>query len=183
MKKACERLKAGCGGVGGDGGVGGGVTAGVPNADATCIGIFGISINDGSGGHCSSTLFSFALGLGPGTTATAGGNLNAAIAVGTNVEAVAGDGILDSLNLALNFGNATDGATSTVTAGGGMLPDNFNLAANLGGNANTGGGIGFSDMNISAGDGFWNVALNVGGNRNTIRAADGFLNFATNVGG
>ena len=55
---------------------------GVPNADATCLGIFGISINDGSGGHCSSSLFSFALGLGPGTSATARGNLNAAIAVG-----------------------------------------------------------------------------------------------------
>ena len=41
--------------------------AGVPKADATCLGIFGISINDGSGGHCSSSLFSFALGLGPGT--------------------------------------------------------------------------------------------------------------------
>ena len=115
--------------------------AGVPNADATCLGIFGISINDGSGGHCSSSLFSFALGLGPGTSATALGNLNAAIAVGTNVEAIAGNGVLDSLNLALNFGNATDGATSTVTAGDGtigtqLLPDNFNLAANLGGNAN-----------------------------------------------
>ena len=103
--------------------------------------------------------------------------------MGTNVEAIAGNGVLDSLNLALNFGNATEGATSTVTAGAGtMLPDNFNLAANLGGNANTGGGAGFSDMNIFAGDGYLNVALNVSGNRNTIRAGEGFLNFATNVG-
>ncbi len=155
---------------------------GVPTADATCLGIFGISINLGDGGHCSSSLFGFALGLGPDTFATADGFFNAAIAVGSNVTAEAGTGgPLDFLNLAANFGNATDGATSTVTAGGG----GFNLAANLGGNANLSGLAGQEaiDMEVSAGDGFGNVALNVIGNRNTIRAGDGFLNFATNVGG
>ena len=45
----------------------------MPEVDATCVGILGISINDGSGGHCSASFFSFALGLGPGTSATAEG--------------------------------------------------------------------------------------------------------------
>ena len=162
---------------------------GVPNADATCLGIFGISINDGSGGHCSSNLFSFALGLGDGTSATAGGFLNAAIAVGSgDVNAIAGDGPLDSLNLALNLGNATDGATSTVSVGSGtdLLPSNFNLAANLGGNANDqGDGSGPQDMDISVGGGYLNVALNVIGNRNTVSAGGrgNFLSFAVNAGG
>ena len=60
---------------------------GPPTADATCLGIFGISINLGGGGHCSSSLFGFALGLGPGTTATADGLFTAAIATGTDTEA------------------------------------------------------------------------------------------------
>jgi hypothetical protein len=154
---------------------------GVPTSNATCLGIFGISINDGSGGHCSASLFGFALGLGPSTSATANeGFFNAAIAVGTNTIAIAGTGGLDFLNLAFNSGQATDGATSTVTAGGG----GFNLAANVFGNANTGGGPGFSDLDVSAGNGFGNVALNaIGSNRNTIRAGDGSLDFAVNLGG
>ncbi len=156
---------------------------GVPNADATCIGISGFNIGDG----CNSTLGNFALVLGTGTATTAG-FLNAAIAVGNNVNAIAGGGTLDSLNLALNFGNANDGASSTVTAGrsaGSLLPSNFNLAANLGGNAGLSGVSGQDpiDMDIFAGDGFLNVALNVIGNRNTVRANDGSLNFAINAGG
>ena len=153
---------------------------GPPNAEATCLGIFGISINLGDGGHCSSSLFGFALGLGPNTVATGDGFFNAAIAVGSNVTALAGTGgPLDFLNLALNAGEATDGATSTVSAGGG----GFNLAANLGGSSNTGGGTGFLNTDISAGNGFGNVALNVVGNRNTVSAGGGVLDFATNVGG
>jgi hypothetical protein len=143
------------------------------------LGILGISINLGDGGHCSSSLFGFALGLGPNTVATGDGFLDAAIAVGSNVTALAGTGgPLDFLNLAINAGNATDGATSTVSAGGG----GFNLAANLGGSANTGGGTGFLNTDISAGDGSGNVALNIVGNRNTVSAGGGFLDFATNVG-
>ena len=38
-------------------------------------------------------------------------------------------------------------------------------------------------MDIFAGDGFGNVALNFNGNRNRITAEGGFLNIATNVGG
>jgi hypothetical protein len=156
---------------------------GIPTANATCLGIFGISINLGDGGHCSSNLTAFSLGIGPNTFATANaGFFNAAIAIGNNISATAGTGGLDFLNLAFNSGNATDGATSTVTAGGG----GFNLAANIGGNANFSGAQGTEpvDMNISA-DGFGNVALNVIGNRNTVSAGGGgaFLNFAINVGG
>ena len=60
---------------------------GIPTASATCLGIFGISINDGSGGHCSSDLTTFSLGLGPGTSATAEGFFTAAIATGADTEA------------------------------------------------------------------------------------------------
>jgi hypothetical protein len=161
--------------------------AGVPNADATCVGISGININFGASGECNSTFGNFALVLGTGT-ATTGGSLNAAIAVGTNVDAIAGTGLLDSLNLAANFGNATDGASSTVTVGGtALLPSNFNLAANLGGNAGLSGAAGVPpvDMDVSVGDGFLNVALNVVSNRSTVSAGGdgGFLNFAINSGG
>ena len=38
-------------------------------------------------------------------------------------------------------------------------------------------------MDIFAGGGYLNVALNVIGNRNTVHAEDGFLNFAVNAGG
>ncbi len=72
-------------------GVASGVVAaslgGIGTASGTCIGIIGISINDGSGGHCSSSLTTFALGLGPGTTAIANqGFFNAAIAIGTDTD-------------------------------------------------------------------------------------------------
>jgi hypothetical protein len=151
---------------------------GIGTASGTCIGLSGINIGAG----CTTTFGNFALGLGEDTVATAtNGFINGAIAIGTNINAIAGTGPLDFFNFALNGGNATDGASSTVSAGGG----GFNLAANLGGNANLSGlsGQEAQDMEISAGDGFGNVALNVVGNRNRIRAEDGFLNFAGNVGG
>ena len=161
--------------------------AGVPNADATCVGI-AASI---------SILGRLASATAPSVTsrwcwAPDHGDhrwsLNAAIAVGTNVNAIAGTGALDSFNLAANFGNATDGASSTVTVGGtDLLPSNFNLAANLGGNAGLSGAAGVPpvNMDVSVADGFLNVALNVIGNRNTVSAGvgGGFLSFAVNVGG
>jgi hypothetical protein len=151
---------------------------GVPNADATCLGILGISINLGDGGHCSSNLTTFSLGIGPDTFAIANeGFFNAAIAIGNNITATAGTGGLDFLNLAFNSGQAEDSATSTVIAGGG----GFNLAANLGGNANASGGS-VVDMDIFAGNGFGNAAVNLFANRNRVHAEDGFLNIATTVG-
>jgi hypothetical protein len=151
---------------------------GIGTASGTCIGLSGIDIGDG----CETTFGNFALGLGDETVATAtNGFINGAIAIGTNLEAIAGSEPLDFFNFAFNSGQATDDATSTVTAGGG----GFNLAANIAGDANAGagGGVGPQDMDISAGDGFGNVALNFNGNRNRITAGDGFLNIATNVGG
>ena len=88
---------------------------GIGTASGTCIGISGIDIGDG----CTTTFGNYALGLGDGTVATAtNGFINGAIAIGTNINAIAGTRPLDFLNFAFNSGNATDGATSTVTAGG-----------------------------------------------------------------
>ncbi len=162
-------------------GVASGVVAaslgGVGTASGTCIGLSGIDIGDG----CETTFGNFALGLGDETVATAtNGFINGAIAIGTNIEAIAGTGPLDFFNFAFNSGNATDGATSTVTAGDGpgllpLLPSGFNLAANIAGDANAGAGgnVGPQDMDIFAGDGFGNVALNFNGNRNRITAGGG----------
>src|SRR6478609_7886063 len=114
---------------------------GMPNADATCLGIFGISINDGSGGHCSSSLFGFALGLGPGTFATAEGLFTAAIATGTDTEASSAgtgtvayagglasraftDGILNFAAAGLGFAPPL-GAGDNVEAVAGRLPLDF----------------------------------------------------------
>jgi hypothetical protein len=175
-KQVCERPTAGCGGVG----VGGGITEWAAECRRNVLGRLRHPHQPWRRRPLFQQPVRLRGGAWPDTTATANGFFYAANAVGSNVTALAGTGgPLDFLNLAANFGNATDGAASTVEAGGGAI----NLAANLGGNANTGGGMGFSDLNISARDGFGNVALNVIGNRNTVSAGDGFLNFATNVGG
>ena len=127
-----------------------GSLSGVGPANGTCIGISGINIGSGF----ASTFGNFALGLGEGTVAnSSGGFLNGAIAVGTNVAALAGDpfntGTFSVANLALNLGSAEDRFTgpfplsdetaqSVVLAGPGVL----NLGANLGGAANSGAGGG-----------------------------------------
>jgi hypothetical protein len=155
-----------------------GSLSGVGPASGTCIGISGIDIGDG----CTSSFGNFALGLGEGTVAnSSSGFFNSAIAIGTNINAIAGIESLDFFNFAFNSGSASDGATSTVTAGNG----GFNLASNLGGSANAGAGgnVGPQNMEIFAGDGSDNVAINIIGNRNRITAGGGILNFATNVGG
>src|SRR4051812_22235605 len=76
-----------------------GSLCGVGPANGTCIGISGINIGTG----CTSTLGNFALGLGTGTVAnSSSGFLNGAIAVGTNIKAIAGIEPLDFFNLAFN---------------------------------------------------------------------------------
>jgi len=136
---------------------------GGPTANAWCVGISGINIGAG----CASTLGNIALGLGPNavansnglslavalgdavadstgvlTLAMAGGTseadtngiANVAVAAGTgDVTAIAGSLASDFLNFAVNFGNATSPAVSLVEADFGGL----NVAANLGGNANS----------------------------------------------
>jgi hypothetical protein len=105
-----------------------------------------------------------------------------ALAQGDDITAYAGLDSQDIGNVALNWGNANDGATSTVTAGG-FGPGFFNLAANIGGNADIGGNnTEPQDVDISAGEGVANAAINIGGNRNRLHAGDGFLNIATTVG-
>src|SRR3954468_12528199 len=88
-----------------------GSLSGVGPASGTCIGFSGFDFNLGGGGSCTSTFGNFALGLGEGTVAnSSGGFLNGAIAVGTNVAALAGDpfntGTFSVANLALNLGGA-----------------------------------------------------------------------------
>ena len=147
---------------------------GVPTANATCLGIFGISINLGGGGHCSSSLFGFALGLGPGTTATADGLFTAAIATGTDTEA-------SSAGLATL---AYAGGTDTLAATQGIL----NLAA---------AGLGFAGplgvgTNVAAFAGarpldFVNIAVNIGSadenGTSAVEASDGAFNLAGNLFG
>src|SRR3954462_5098159 len=158
-----------------------GSLSGVGPASGTCIGFSGFDFNLGGGGSCTSTFGNFALGLGEGTVAnSSGGFLNGAIAVGTNVAALAGDpfntGTFSVANLALNLGSAEDPFTgpfplsdetaqSLVLAGPGVL----NLGANLGGAANSGacGGVGKQPMQIVAA-GFGSSALNFIGNRNRL---------------
>ena len=186
---------------------------GGPTANAWCVGISGINIGAG----CASTLGNIALGLGPNavansnglslavalgdavadstgvlTLAMAGGTseadtngiANVAVAAGTgDVTAIAGSLASDFLNFAVNFGNATSPAVSLVEADFGGL----NVAANLGGNANSQNGT-FFDMTVFAGGasadsrGFGTVALNLLGNRNDIEAF-GVLDAAINLGG
>jgi hypothetical protein len=119
---------------------------GVPTASATCVGIFGININLGDGGGCTSSLFGFALGLGPGTIARAQGFFVGAISVGlgntpTDLTAAAATGAftlayagganattLTRGNLALAVGQGSN----TFTQAGGTPVDVGNVALNLG---------------------------------------------------
>ena len=160
---------------------------GAATADATCLGIFGISINLGGGGHCSSSLFGFALGLGPGTTSTADGLFTAAIATGTDTEAssaglgtlayAGGTGTLAQtqgiLNLAvagLRFdASGLFGVGTNVAAVAGRQPLDFvNIAVNIGSadDAVDSGGDAFSLVDASFGA--FNLAGNLFGNANSV---------------
>ena len=151
------------------------------------MGIFGISINLGGGGHCSSSLFGFALGLGPGTTSTADGLFTAAIATGTDTEAssaglgtlayAGGTGTLAQtqgiLNLAvagLGFdASGLFGVGTNVAAVAGRQPLDFvNIAVNIGSadDAVDSGGDAFSLVDASFGA--FNLAGNLFGNANSV---------------
>jgi hypothetical protein len=154
-------------------------------ANGTCIGISGINIGSG----CTSTFGNFALGLGEGTVAnSSSGFLNGAIAVGTNVAAFAGSpAALSVANLAVNVGSALNTVNPTTGAPNGPAFSRVtaagigNLAANLGGAANAGGGTGPRPMIITAA-GFGTSAINVIGNRN-ILTSTGILANSTVLGG
>jgi hypothetical protein len=146
----------------------------------------------------STGILTAALAAGTGTAAFTNGIVDLAAVVGTNVAAQAGNRAADFANLAFNFGNAESPvgppgvppgpSTSVVDAGFG----GFNLAANLGGNANSQDGIPFDMVVVASGaadpvtgavsPGFGNLALNLLGNRNDIEAFGGFLNAAINLG-
>ncbi len=129
----------------------------------------------------STGIFTAAWGGGAGSHAYTNGSFAWAVAQGTGVYAQAGLDGADIANFAFNFGDTADGATSSVRAGGDG-PGWFNLAANLGGNANAGGGSGPEDVDIFAGEGAGNLAFNAGGNRNRVYAGDGFLNLSGTLG-
>ena len=140
----------------------------VGTASATCIGLSGINIGEG----CTTSLGSFALGLGDGTVATSEGFLNGAIATGTDTEAYA------------------EGALNFVVAGG-----EGTYAQAIGTLNSAVAGLGFAGLlgvgtrvNAVAGaiDGdFLNFALNFAsaeeGTENTADASYGAVNLAANI--
>lgn len=153
--------------------------------NATCIGISGINIGNG----CNSTLGTFALGLGPGTLADAsGGFLNGAIAIGTNVAAFAEGSGFSVANLAINAGNADDPIDPTTGIPGANTAFSrvtagagfLNLGLNLGGNASS-TPEGPTPMDIRA-SGIASSALNFIGNRNKLTST-GVLANSTVLGG
>jgi len=164
------------------------------------LGNFALGLGADTVAH-SNGLLTGAIAFGNGAVADTQGILTAAWAGGTDskaystgiiawamsqgnaVEAYAGLDNDDIANFAFNFGNAADGATNKVRAGG-MGPGYLNVAANIGGNGNAGagGGVGPQNMDVFAGEGVANAALNFGGNRNRLYAGGGFLNLATTVG-
>ena len=153
---------------------------------ATCIGISGINIGNG----CNSTLGTFALGLGPGTLADAsGGFLNGAIAIGTNVAAFAEGSGFSVANVAINFGSADaliDPATGIPTPGTAYSRVTagagfLNLGLNLGGAANASGGDGPRPIDIRATGVASSVINAIGANRNTL-TSQGLLANTTVIG-
>jgi hypothetical protein len=160
--------------------------SGAGPVSATCIGISGINIGNG----CNSTLGTFALGLGPGTLADAsGGFLNGAIAIGTNVAAFAEGSGFSVANLAVNVGSADTAinpATGIPTPGTAYSRVTagagfLNLGLNLGGAANAGGGDGPRPIDISASGVGSSVINAIGANRNTLRS-QGLLANTTVIG-
>ena len=159
--------------------------SGVPTARATCVGIFGISINLGDGGGCTSSLFGFALGLGPGTTATADGLFTAAIATGTDTDAssdglgtlayaggtntlAATQGILNLAVSGVGFEGPL-GVGTNVEAVAGVRPFDFvNIAVNIGSADDPPDSDGDAISVVEASDGAFNLAGNLFGNANSV---------------
>ncbi len=155
-----------------------------PNAVANSNGFLTGAIALGDAVADTTGILTAAWAGGTGSQAFTNGIVNWAVAQGTNVVAQAGNRAADFANLAVNFGQARDGATSTVEAGNGA----FNLAGNLFGNATNGGADGITPIPliVRAGGnevtlGFGTVAANVIGNRNDVEVLGSLAN-ATNWG-
>lgn len=150
-----------------------------PGAIASSNGFLTGAIAFGNAFADSAGVLTAAWAGGDGSEAYTAGFLDWAVAQGTNVSAVAGRSNNDFANFAFNFGNAVEPwlggenealGTSNVDASYGS----FNLAANLGGNANAVEGI-TKDMRVWAGGtedtpSFGSAALNLLGNRNDVQA-------------
>ena len=162
-----------------------GTLTGAPTANATCASFFGI----GNSANCTSTLFSAAIAIGTGATATANGLFGGAFAIGTNAYA-------QTYN-AFDFATAV-GTTSNALAGG-----NFGIAVQVGkGNAYAvpaggllGGGLGANiALSVTPGNtgdvatfavGCGNIAVNLFGNASSVQgsyvSAAYLFNIAVNV--
>jgi hypothetical protein len=163
-------------------------------ANATCASISGI----GNGGGCTSTPTSFAVGLGPSTTASASGlfsgaiangitngptdttsaqtfgNLSFAYAGGQNTHTVT----VGNLNLAVAQGNGLNNLTPVVAQAGASPLDIGNVAVNF--------GDAIGGPNVVASSGQANIAANLGGkavNGTHSVTANGIANAAFNLGG
>jgi len=155
-----------------------------PNAVASSDGFITGAIAVGDSVASSTGSFTAAWASGSGAGASTAGELNWAVANGTNVLAVAGESLTDFASVAVNFGNADEPWTSATpgTSIVGATGGGFNLAANIFGNANGG-----KDLRVYAGgsettNGYGNASINlIGSNRNDIETF-GSLNLAINVG-
>jgi hypothetical protein len=160
--------------------------SGAGTATANCASISGIGNGPGAGGgSCSSGPGSFAVGIGPNTTASANGVFNGAVAYGLdngatdNTKATADTGVFNfalasGKNALANAGGAAGnlaiaqgtGLTATpVTANAGLTPSDVgNLAINIGGTVPSGG-----KANLTQAGGTLNSAINLGGSSSTGR--------------
>lgn len=150
-----------------------------PNAVASSSGFITGAIAFGDAFAASAGTLTAAWAGGTGSESYTDGFFNWAVAQGTNASAVAGRQNSDFANFAFNFGNAVEPwlggeneelGTSNVDASYGS----FNLAANLGGNANAVEGT-TKDLRVWAGglegeENFGSAALNLFGNRNDVQA-------------
>lgn len=150
-----------------------------PNAVATSTGFITGAIAFGDAFASSAGTLTAAWAGGAGSESYTNGLFNWAVAQGTNASAVAGRQNSDFANFSFNFGNAVEPwlggeneelGTSNVDASFGS----FNLAANLGGNANAVEGT-TKDLRVWAGglegeENFGSAALNLFGNRNDVQA-------------
>jgi hypothetical protein len=164
-----------------------GTLTGAPTANATCASFWGIN----NGGGCTSKLFSIAIGIGTGATATANGLFGGAFAIGTNANTqtdnafdfatAVGDNAIATADgifgIAVQVGTGVTYTESTYGLGGGF---GANIAINVTpGNAQPNG-----DNQTSA-RGTGNIAVNLFSNASSVKGsyltAIGLLNTAVNV--
>ncbi len=156
-----------------------------PTANATCVSFWGI----GNGGGCTSHLFSAAIAIGTGATATADGLFGNAFAIGNGAIALS----TGALNLAYAGGEgayartlgtlefaAAQGKNSSAYAG--------TVSSDLGNTAiNIGTADAFGNNQVAAGKGIGNLAVNLFGHGSAANPSVvdglGFLNLATNLFG